>query len=477
MEEITMKKHIACLIGVLTMALFSCTENFEEINTSPNRPEVAPATNLFGYSIQSIAQRFGQTEIFYPGAFVGYTAKGTYNLVNRYAEVAPASHWNNLFTYGINNLNAVIKEADATGNNNLKAAAMVMRAYAFQLLVDAYGPVPYHESGRLAEKIVYPQYDSEKEIYSQLISSLKTANSLFNSSTTQKIGVGDLIYGGNVSRWKKFCNSLRLRMSIRLSKAEPTLAQSNISEILNDANTYPVFTSNADNALLRFPGADWLEPWASAFKAVPDIKIARPIVSAMNSLNDPRLPFYAQPNAAGKYVGLEVGADASGSNESKVSKTFMETDAGIVFFQKYCEVEFIRAEAAKLGYINSSAQSAYNNAIKASFDEYAIPASAYNSYIADPAVAWNDYLPRLYSQKWIALFRQCWEAWAEMRRTDVPQNPPAINASYAGHNRTPFRLSYPVEERNLNPNVPSGVTEKDMFWGYQIWWDKRTGVQ
>ena len=472
-----MKKSTACFIGTMVSILFSCTENFEEINTSPNRPETAPATNLFGYSIQSIAQRFGQTEIYYPGAFVGYTAKGTYNLVNRYAEVAPASHWNNLFTYGINNLNAVIKEAEATGNQNLKAAAMVMRAYAFQMLVDAYGPIPFSESGRLAEGIVYPEYDSEKEIYLQLISSLKTANILFNSSTTQKIGAGDLIYGGNVSIWKKFCNSLRLRMSVRLSKVDPATAQSNLSEIFNDSATYPVFTSNADNARLKFPGADWLEPWASAFKAVPDIKIAKPIATIMTALNDPRLPYYAQPNAAGKYAGLEVGADASGNNESKVSKTFMENDAGTVFFLKYCEVEFIRAEAAKLGYISSPARTAYNNAIRASFDEYTIPAAAYDTYIADPAVAWNDDPDKLYTQKWIALFRQCWEAWAEMRRTDVPRNPPAVNAAYSGHNRTPFRLSYPVEERNLNPNVPSGVTEKDMFWGYQLWWDKRTGVQ
>jgi hypothetical protein len=472
-----MKRKIIIAVGIITFAFSSCTNDFEDININPNRPEIAPATNVFGYAIQSIAQRFGQTEIFYPGAFVGYTAKGTYNLVNRYAEVAPTSHWNNLYVYGISNLNAVILEAETTGNNNLKAAAMVMQAYAFQMLVDAYGPVPYHESGKLQEGIVYPKYDNEKEIYTQLLSNLKAANGLFNTSATQKIGTGDLIYAGNVAKWKKFCNSLRLRMAIRLSKVESATAQTHIAEILNDATTYPVFTANADNAILKFPGADWLEPWASAYKAVPDVKIAKPIVSTMLSLSDPRLPFYAQTNGTGQYVGLEVGADASGTNESKVSKTYMETDAGTVFFLKYSEVEFIRAEAAKLGYITTSAQTAYNNAIKASFDELAIPVATFNTYIANSAVAWNDDLNRLYTQKWIALFRQAWEAWAEMRRTDVPQNPPAVSASYTGHNRTPFRLSYPVEERNLNPNVPSTVTEKDMFWGYKIWWDTRTGVQ
>lgn len=472
-----MKKYDSIILGISVWAVCACTAGFEETNVNPNRPEVAPATNVFGYAIQSLAQRSGQTEIFYPGAFVGYTAKGTYNLVNRYAEVAPASHWNNLYTYCINNLNSVIKEAGTTGNDNLKAAAMVMRSYAFQMLVDTYGPVPYLESGKLDEGIVYPRYNSEKEIYLQLLADMKTANGLFNTSVAQKIGVGDLIYGGNVARWKKLCNSLRLRMAIRISKAEPATARAHLAEVLNDPVTFPVFTSNSDNAALKFPGADWLEPWASAFKAVPDVKIAKPIVSTMNTLADPRLPFYAQLNAAGQYVGLEVGADASGTTESKVSKSFMETDAGTVFFLRYTEVEFIRAEAAKLGYISSPAQTAYNNAIKASFDEYAIPAATYSTYISNPAVAWNDDFNRLYTQKWIALFRQCWEAWAEMRRTDVPQNPPAVNASYPGHNRTPFRFSYPVEERNLNPNIPVSVTEKDMFWGYKIWWDTRSGVQ
>ncbi len=470
-------KKIIILLGIVTLAFYSCTNDFEEINTSPNSPTLAPATNVFGYSIQSIAQRFGSTEIFYPGAFVGYTAKGTYNLVNRYAEVAPTSHWTNLYTYAIGNLNSVITQAEADGNNNLKAAAMVMRAYAFQMLVDAYGPVPYSESGMLTEGITYPKYDTEKEIYTQLISSLKEANSLFNTSATQKIGVGDLLYSGNITKWKKFCNSMRLRLAIRISNVDPTTASTNIAEILNDATTYPVFTSNTDNAILKFPGGDWLEPWASAYKSVPDVKIAKPIVSTMSDFADPRLPFYAQTNAAGKYVGLEVGADANGTNESKVSVAYMQTDMGTVFFQRYSEVEFIRAEAAKRGMISTSAKTAYENAIKASFDEFAIPAAAYTTYITAPATAWADDLKQIYTQKWIALFRSCWEAWAEMRRTDVPQLGPAVNASYAGHTRTPFRLSYPIEERNLNPNVSTSVTEKDMFWGYKIWWDTRTGVQ
>ena len=472
-----MKKYIIILLGMVTLAFYSCTNDFEEINTSPNSPEVAPATNVFGYAIQSIAQRFGSTELFYPGAFVGYTAKGTYNLVNRYAEVAPTSHWTYLYTYGIGNLNSVIKQAEADGNNNLKAAAMVMRTYAFQMLVDTYGPVPFSESGKLTEGIVYPKYDTEKEIYTQLLADLKEANSLFNASTTQKIGIGDLIYSGNVTKWKKFCNSMRLRLAIRISNIDKASASSIVTEILNDATTYPVFTSNADNANLKFPGGDWLEPWASAYKTVPDVKIARPIVTILLALSDPRLPFYAQPNAAGQYIGLEVGADANGTNESKVSVAFMQTDAGTVFFQHYSEVEFIRAEAAKRGFISTSAQTAYNNAIKASFDEYSIPAADYKTYIESAGTAWADDLNQIYTQKWIALFRQCWEAWAEMRRTDVPQLGPAVNAAYAGHNRTPFRLSYPIEERNLNPNVPASVTEKDMFWGYKIWWDTRTGVQ
>lgn len=472
-----MKKIIIILLGIVTLAFYSCTKDFEETNTSPNSPTVAPATNVFGYAIQSIAQRFGSAEIFYPGAFVGYTAKGTYNLVNRYAEVAPTSHWNNLFTYGIGNLNSVIKQAELDGNNNLKAAAMVMRVYAFQMLVDTYGPIPYTESGQLTDGIVYPKYNTEKEIYTQLLASLKEANSLFNNAAIQKIGVGDLIYSGNVAKWKKFCNSLRLRLAIRMSNVDQATASSNITEILNDATTYPVFSSNADNANLKFPGGDWLEPWSSAFKSVPDVKIAKPIVSTMLSLADPRLPFYAQTNATGKYVGLEVGADANGTNESKVAVAFMETATGTVFFQHYSEVEFIRAEAAKRGIISTSAETAYNNAIKASLDEFAIPAADYTTYIKVTGVAWANDLNQIYTQKWIALFRQSWEAWAEMRRTDIPQLGPAVSASYVGHTRTPFRLSYPIEERNLNPNVPASVTEKDMFWGYKIWWDTRTGVQ
>jgi hypothetical protein len=472
-----MKKNIYLIIGLLITGLISCTSDFDEINVNPNQPITAPATNVLGYSIQSIAQRFGSTEIFYPGAFVGYTAKGTYNLVNRYAEVAPSSHWTNLFSYAIQNLNYVIESSPNANQRNIKAAAMVMKAYAFQLLVDTYGPIPYTEYGKMREGIVYPKYDNEKVVYTDLLTSLKEANSMFNATTGGKIGVGDLIYSGDVAKWKKFCNSLRLRLAIRISKVEPALAASNISEILNDATTYPVFSSNTDNATLKFPGADWMEPWASAYKGVPDVKIGKPIVDKLLSLNDPRLPFYAKANNSGNYVGLEIGADAT-STISLVSDRFMQTETGTVFFQKYAEVEFIRAEAAKLGIITSSAQTAYENGVKASLAEYSVPEATITAYLGTSGVSWTNDINQIYEQKWIALFRQCWEAWAEQRRTDYPALGLAVNSSVSGHNRTPFRFSYPIEERNLNgDNVPASVTEKDMFWGYQIWWDKRTNVQ
>jgi len=468
-----MKNKIFALLGVVLFSFASCTKDFEEINTNPNSPEIAPLTNVLGYTIQGLASRFGETEVEFPAAFAGYAAKGTYNDVNRYNETPSSGHWSYMFTNMLTNLNFIIENAEKEENFNIQAAAMVLKAYTLQMLVDAYGPIPYSDGGKAQTGNVYPTYDTEEEVYTALLAMLKEANGLFDENG-KALGVGDIMYNGSVSSWKKLCNSLRLRVAIRMSNVSESTAKTHIAEIFNDASTYPVLASNADNASLKFPGGDWIEPWTSVQNSVPDIKVGKPIVDALIALNDPRLQIYAQANGAGNYIGLAVGADADGTNQSQVGGSFMFNPTGSVFFLKYSEVLFIKAEAAKRGFITATVEDVYKAAITASLAEYGLDATA---YLAQTTVAWNNDLNRIYHQKWIALFRQSWEAWAEMRRTDVPQLPLAVEAAYTNHNRIPFRLPYPIEEKNLNgKNIPSNVAEEDIFWGYKIWWDTRSGV-
>jgi len=147
---------------------------------------------------------------------------------------------------------------------------------------------------------------------------------------------------------------------------------------------------------------------------------------------------------------------------------------------------FIKAEAYERNLATGDAQAAYEAGVTASCEEHDVAPGQIIAYLSDPNVAWDDNtgdygytnLEKIYFQKWISLFKQGHEAWAETRRTDIPQLNAAPGSPYSGHNRPPFRWPYPTYEYNLNPGVPEQWDGEivDRFWGDQMWWDTRTGV-
>jgi len=472
-----MKILIAVMTGLLVL-VSSCTENFEEINTNPNAPDQAPMTNVLGYVIASLGYRFGETEMIYPGSFAGHITKANYTDAVVYSGKPSSSIWTGCYSTVSRNANAIIEEAIGKENVNMQAAAMVLKAYAMQMVTDVYGPCPYFEAGKGEEGLIHPVFDTEEAIYADLFDQLELASGLFTEDPLGGLlGDGDQLYGGDIARWKKFSNTLQLRMAIRISNVNPQLATEVLSRILGDPSAYPVFEGNEDNAALVFPGdEEWMEPWTSAFRSIGDNRIAKPLVDSLLARNDPRIAFYADTTAQGIYDGLEVGEE--GLSKSKPGPLFIDNPGGPVKFITYSELQFIRAEAAARGLVTLDAQQAYEEGIRASMQEYGIGDAEITAYLQEPNVAWNNEVEQVNLQKWLSLFHQSWEAWAEMRRTDIPRLGPAANSEKPGHNRPPFRFSYPETEISLNSaNIPANVDEEDTYWGYQIWWDTRTGVQ
>lgn len=474
-----MKKISILFTTIFVLFLLSCTKDYEEINTDPNSMLTAPSTNIFAYTQYILASQYGASEISYPATYIGHASNYQYRDEVTYSTSGAASPWDYLFVNALNNLEFIIEEAQKDENPNMEAAAMILRAYAYHLLVDMYGPVPYFEANQGDEGLIFPKFDSEKEIYLDLLDQLKAANAMFDPQSIKTIGSEDLIYSGNIQKWKKFANSLRLRLAIRISNVSEVeqVAESNIAEIFNDPETYPVLSSNSDNPKVTFPGdANYREPW-SRYSDISQYRIGKPLVDKLKEFNDPRLEHYAEPNLDGEYVGIEIGAD-SNVGISKIDPQFVDNDAGSVYFMKLCEIELIKAEAIVRGFISGSAQDAYQAGITASLSEYDIATDTINQYLTEDGVAWNNDLNQIYIQKWLSFIHQSWEAWAEMRRTDVPLLPLAINTNVSGHNRVPFRFNYPSKTKSNNgQNIPDYVNEDDFYWGYQIWWDTRTGVQ
>ncbi|MEN8202459.1 MAG: SusD/RagB family nutrient-binding outer membrane lipoprotein [Bacteroidota bacterium] len=478
------------VLGILLLAT-SCTADFDEINTNPNNPEYAPNLSVLSYSIVELGDRFNiDEELSYAASYAGHIAMGQNNDANKYLSRPPEGMWASYYVRSLHNLNNIISTADPVKEVNMKAAALVLKAYATMIQVDAYGAAPYFDAAKLNEGIANAKYNSEKDIYLDLFELLREANELFidegfsdndkNTFRRYDILFGYKVFSAEIMAWRKFANSLRLRLATRISNVEFNTAATHINEILSDPDTYPIIDSNEDNAALLYPGTnDWIEPWTDKSGYYPYIYMAAPLIDSMNALSDPRRPVYAR-SIRGKYKGLQVGADGSAS---KIQPKFINnTTNGRVFFLTWSEVEFLKAEAYSRGLVDkdaAAAKASYEQGIRANMEYFEVADPAIDAYILDPKVDWDGDetgINKLYIQKWTSLFRQSWEAWAEMRRTDVPLLSVAEGSPYGGHNRPPFRFAYPDGELQKNTEQPS-ANVVDFYWGDQIWWDVRTGVQ
>lgn len=467
-----------------TILVSSCTKDFDEINTNPNNPEYAPNLSILSYSIVELGDRFNiSDELKHPASYAGHVVLGQNNDANNYMTLPPSGLWASYYVRSLKNLNDIIETA-SDKEVNIKAAALVIKAYATMIQVDAYGASPYFEASKLSEGVDNAKFDTEEEIYNDLFDILHEANSLFttegfNNDEKALFSRYDILFGANndfnssIESWKKFANSLRLRLAMRISNVDQTLATQVISEILNNPSEFPIIESNSENATLLYPGTDgWIEPWTNS-AGYYYIYIAAPIVDTLVKLNDPRLEKYAT-TYRGRYEGLQVGAEGGASG---VQATFVDnTTNGQVFFLTYSEIEFIKAEAYARNFVTGDANAAYNAAIRANMELLEVETTGIDTYLTQAEIAFDDNLNNLYIQKWISLFRQSWEAWAEMRRTDIPLLPVAINSPYSGHNRVPFRFGYPDSEVQKN-SAEITANIDDFYWGDKIWWDTRTGVQ
>jgi hypothetical protein len=483
-----MKKLLYIVIaGSLIFAGQSCTKKFEEINTNPNNPAAVNPTNVLAYVIQNTGATLFDVwgDMNEPETYGGHLGKIQYIDEARYVfrPVTVQNTWRYMYT-NLENAQLVIGAAQKQGAVNMQAATMTFQAFLWQIATDTWRDIPFNEALRGDSGVLTPAYNTQEEIYPALLGRLKAAGDMFAQEATDPLGEGDLLYGGDVTKWRKFCNSLRLRVAIRISKVNPALAKSNIEEVLGDPAKYPVFESNDDNAFLIWTGSSpYIEPWASDAQGRDDHAVSAPLVNTLQSLNDPRLSVYARPAPGdGVFRGVPIGpvGNVNISNFSRIGTRFRYTNAGFTPFMRYSEVQFIIAEAAHNGWTTgSSAQAAYNAGVMASLEENGITGTAASTYLSSAAVAWNGDVTRLYTQKWISLFKNGHETWAETRRTDVPLLAAAVGSPYAGHNRAPFRYPYPQNETTLNgQNSAQYVGQiRDNFWGKQMYWDTRTGVQ
>jgi len=486
----------------VALSVAACnTDNLTNLNKNPNSPEDVPATALFTTASVDAASRWmGQGYNLRATEFVvQHQAEVQYPDEDRYTRItggSTAGFFDNPYITHLEDLQKVVEKGTAASQAGIYGPALVMRTWSFSYLTNSWGDIPYFDAlkGDAADGSLSPKYDAQKDIYTDLFATLAKASTDMAAAgaTGGDLGDGDPIYGGGLQHWERFSNSLRARLALLLINKDPATANTQLTAAF--AAPGGVFQSNADNAQLNWPGDGvYNNPWASFFSTRDDNRTSRALINLMKSLNDPRIPLFAQPSPDdGTFKGAPNALTADDAApficcSSRVTAQMFPGNTAYGFFggsgnsfpsfmMTYAEVALIQAEAANrgLGGLNPAQAAAFYNAgVTASIEQWGGTAAEATTYLTDPNVVYVPGTPgliRIAQQKWLALFGDGGTAWAEWRRTCVPYTiSPGVAASAAN---IPRRLQYSTTEVSVNKaNLDAAITaqgldkfETRMYW-------------
>lgn len=461
-----MKKNINAFIfkGLLSATLLGfagCTGEFEEINTNNNSAASGTADLFLPHGIQSAV------DIYWGGAlgmdvgdgFSQHWARIQYTDIDQYtvsSDVYTAG-WQGLYIESLADYQRIYKIGQETNNVNYQSVAVIMRSWVFSLLTDIYGDIPYKDALQGLEGTLLPKYDAQKDVYAGLIAELKTAGEAINTTDKNIAISGDILFAKDLTKWKKFANTLSLRILSRMiDKTDaPIDVKAEVTRILGDPVKYPVIGTVAENIQLNYLDVtNNQNPVNVNRKTRDDHRVSATLVNKLKALGDARLPVYANLSTLEPaYVGVPNGLSSSEAgklgleNTSRVGAYFIAPTApGVIM--SYAELLFLKAEFAYKGIVAAGdVAKNYTDAITASHAQYKLSvAPAYLTANALKAGAAG--YTQIMEQKWVALYGQGLEAWTEYRRTGIPAlQPPVLNTN---QNVIPTRMPYPGSEESLN---------------------------
>lgn len=502
----------AALAASLALAagVGACNSDLTSLNQNPNSPENAPAGAVFTSAVQNAVGRWlgSGFDLRQLEFVVQHLAEVQYPDEDRYARIR-ASDTQGTFTGAYNNSLEDFEQVRRKGVEQNSAAiyapAMVMKQWEFGYLTDAWGAVPYSTALKGDSGVALPTYDAQKDIYDGMFAALTKAAADLATPGPQSLGGADPLYGGSPAKWQKFANSLHARDAMRISYVDQAKANAELTAALSGPGG--VFTSNADNAQLNWPGDGiYNNPWSNNFQTRDDHRMSKTFVDTLKSHADPRLAIFAMPTVDftdGAAGSVEYAGQPNGLSAADAGTYFTSTSRpGAIFYpggttygtyggngasqpsylMTYAEVLFIKAEAAQRGMGGLTvAQAAqfYYDGIKASMEQWGVADADITAYLARPDIAYQGVanaktgLQQIATQKWIALFTDGGQAWFEWRRTCVPN---IVHGPAAIFNYVPRRLEYPTSEASVNPdNLQAAIDAQGAdAMDTKTYWDTKT---
>ncbi|MCW3081814.1 SusD/RagB family nutrient-binding outer membrane lipoprotein [Segetibacter sp.] len=482
--------------------LQACTKNFEKINTPPTSVTVIDPGLVFSKVQKDAAFAEGYE---YPnnqfGSWIQQWAGGVLISSSRYVEQSDNDTWAAHYTL-IRNIsqirNEILKglETDPAGRTKL-AMAKIVEITVWQRLTDLFGDVPYSQTGLGAEDVnSKPAFDTQESIYKSLIADINIAMGQLNASDVS-YGAADFYYKGDVAKWKKYANSVKLRLGMRIRYADPALAQKTVTEAMGQ----PLIESNSDNATIptynNATNAN-VHPLLNHFLAgSPDLKyLADAFVTKLVSTNDPRLPRIAQPTVNSVKAGTPgykgIGVALTDALLKNVIKDDYSTASTLTFFNRsyspaipcivmsFSDVSFYKAEAALEGWgaTADQAEGFYQAGVRAAlaqepYNITTVPASF--TEFSFTGLTKEQKLEKIGTQKWIQLFGRSYEAFIEWRRMGYPALKPGPFAG-STNGTIPRRTIYSSREALLNAEnykaASARMSNGDTYVS-KVWWDKR----
>lgn len=500
-------KHIIIAVAaVFTTA--GCTENFDELMKDPVALSPNPAGQLTFTQLCMSGNGFYQhrTNLIYSGGFVQHYSGswavteygGKFKKNDEYATALWRSAYSNEMKSVVDILDKTSKDPAAS---NMNAVAKIMKVMIGQRLTDIYGDVPYSEAGLgFSAGIVTPKYDKQQDIYNSFFAELEEAFVQLNSGGGSV--KGDLFYDGDITKWKKLANTLRLRLAMRISEVSPAEAEKQAKIAFQNG----VFESNDDNCIMRhlnFPFND--DPAKLDFRGnglsygfISDQggdHFSSLLINFLRDNGDPRLTMLATP----KTVSSTGGAPKPGESlyEGVVPGSFIwEVSAGSEsvsdiqpYYQQlttpflhvsYSEAQLLLAEAAYRGWVSGAAADYYKKGVEAGVKQleiYGAPAASQasiNTYLsAKPLVAGTEK-EQIGTQLWVTYLFNSIEAYSNWRRTGYPHLVPITSPESQTGGVTPTRLYYPNDEMQKNEkNYLEAVARMGgkNDWTGKVWWD------
>lgn len=485
-----MKKIIAGLTAIATIGLASsCTKEFDNINTNPNLiDKVTPGSlltpTIYGMSTYFTVQSYNftwqlmQVGLPHPSAALG---------AHRYeiSETAGNGAWNTGYRW-LRNIREMHEAAVIYDQPVYEAVGNTLQAYIMGILTDSFGDLPFSEALQAEAGLTQPKFDTQEEIYTQLIANLERANEIYVESGAM---VGDdLLYANDKTKWRKFNNSLLMRLLLRASKRDAFNSYERLRTMINDPEKYPVFADNSEAALVTITGAPpYNYAWARRQDYVNFEAMASFFVDMLNDLEDPRRPLFmtrasrmvdGQPQT----IGFQGIPSAHSGNESQFDYSPSTPNGDLMIFtdigtpikevlMTYAEVEFIKSEVALHFGDLAASQQAYENGVRAAVTQWnggVMP----DNYFDNEHAAFDGTLERIMNQKYIALFFNDYQQWFEHRRTGYPVLPKTEFMNHGGE--MPTRFMYHNDVRRYNPENYKAAAERigGDHIHTKVWWEK-----